>query len=220
MKYYSLELTARIARFRNHRVGVKRISMTIQSPEKGLPRRPARPRLAAAATAALAIAATADRAVAEPYNPYSLPADQVARIDNICQSVIGVRPGEAHYVRCVASLMGSARSLGHDRALARASEDCLGQGLTPDTPELSECMVRSAQATPLPASAVPAERPTVSDTGEAKTFKSYFYTSPRDVHRQVELSCAQLGFDPRSNIFASCVTNLRASLFAADNSIN
>jgi len=172
---------------------------------------------------ALLMAAPAGRAMAEPYNPYNFPADQVARIGDVCQSVIGVQPGESHYVRCVVSLTGSLHNLSRGQDLAQARQGCLRQGLEPETPALSECVLHTAQATPLPAWASPTAPSNVSkasDTGEARPFKSYFYASPRDVHRRVEESCAQLGFDPRSDAFARCTASLRASLFAADNPMN
>jgi len=76
----------------------------------------------ASLAAAFALASSAGCAVAAPYNPDNLPADQVARIGEVCQSVIGVQPGEAHYVACVVSLTGSANGLGHGHALTQARE--------------------------------------------------------------------------------------------------
>ncbi len=186
------------------------------------PRRPARSwrGVTATVTVALALASAAGCALAAPYNPDNLPADQVARIDELCQSVIGVQPGEAHYVGCVVSLTGSANRLGHGHALAQARESCLRQGLQPDTPALSECVLRSDRATPLPASVTVTEAAAAgkaSNLGEAVAPKSYFYTSPRDVRRRVEMSCAQLGFEPGSDALMRCAASLRASLFAADN---
>jgi hypothetical protein len=196
--------------------------MTIQPLSVEYPLRPPRSwrSVTATLTAALALAAVTDRAMAEPYNPDNLPAEQVARIGAICQSVIGVQPGEAHYVGCVVSLTGSLNRLGGGHALAQAREGCLRQGLRPGTPALSECVLRSDQATPLPASVASTEMAAASkvgDLGEATAAKSYFYASPRDVRRRVEMSCAQLGFDPESDAFARCAASLRASLFAADN---
>jgi hypothetical protein len=195
--------------------------MVIKSPME-FPRRSARSwrGVTAMLAAALTLASIADCAMAGPYNPDNLPTDQVARIGEVCQSVIGVQPGESHYVRCVVSLTGSLHNLSRGHALAQARQSCLRQGVEPETAELSACVLRSAQTTPLPAWAPPPATSSANDTGGARTSKSYFYASPREVHRRVEASCAQLGFDPRSDSFARCVASLRASLFAADNPMN
>ncbi|MDB5459252.1 MAG: hypothetical protein JWO72_993, partial [Caulobacteraceae bacterium] len=47
--------------------------------------------------------------------------------------------------------------------------------------------------------------------------KSYFYTSNRDRFRREQLACAQIGLDPVSGAFDSCVAGLRSTLFALDN---
>ena len=166
----------------------------------------------------LALASIAGCAVAGPYNPGNLPADQLAQVGGLCQSVIGLQPGEAHYVGCVESLSDSLRGLGHSRAVARAHGDCLDRGLKPDTPELAECVLRSAETTPSQAPHL-AVRP-VSESQEQGSAKSYFRTSRRDVRRREELSCARLGLEPGTGGFAGCVAGLQATLFAADNPMN
>ncbi len=192
--------------------------MTVQLSSLEFPLRPIRSWRGVTATlaAALALASIAGCATAGPYNPDNLPTDQVSRIGEVCQSVMGARPGEAHYVGCVESLSDSMHSLGRGRALARAREACLDKGMKPDTPELAQCVLSSAQAASVTAPTIRA----VSETRETGVSKSYFQASPREVHRRVETSCAALGFDPTSGAFDSCVVGLQASLFAADNPMN
>lgn len=170
--------------------------------------------VAATLAATLALSSAPGCAAAGPYNPDNLPLGQVSQIGEVCQSVMGVRPGEAHYVGCVESLSDSTHSLNHGRALAQARETCLDKGMRPDTPELARCVLGSTET-----ASAPAVRE-VSETREAGSAKSYFYASPREAHRRMEMSCATLGFDPASGAFASCVAGLQASLFAADNPLN
>jgi hypothetical protein len=47
--------------------------------------------------------------------------------------------------------------------------------------------------------------------------KGYAYASRREMHHREELSCARLGIDPSGVAFATCVANLDAALFKADN---
>ena len=158
-------------------------------------------------------AALASVASAAPYNPEHLPPDQVAEVDRICQSVLRVQPGEAHFVGCVESLSDSWRGLEHARALSEARATCLDRGLKPGAPDLAECELSVARTAP------PAIRP-VSTREEPVSEKSYFSASPRDVHRREELSCARLGLEPGSGGFMSCVAGLQSTLFAADNPSN
>jgi len=162
----------------------------------------------------LASAVMTSAAWAAPYNPGRLPPEQLAEVGQICQSVVGLRSGEAHYVGCVESLSSSWRSLSRSRARAQAREDCLDKGLRLDTPELAQCVLAGPGAARAPVVRV-------SDAPDgAGPAKSYYLTSPRDVHRREEQSCARLGYDPTSGGFASCVAGLQASLFAADNPMN
>lgn len=181
-------------------------TLTVLSPLAGAAR------LSGLVAAALA-ATLAGTASAAPYNPQYLPPDQLAEVGRICQSVIRVQPGEAHYVGCVESLSDSWRGLEHARTLGEARASCLDRGLKPDTPDLAECELKLARAAP------PTIRP-VSTGGEPVSGKSYFYSSPSDVRRREELSCARLGIEPGSGAFLSCVAGLQSTMFAADHPLN
>lgn len=163
----------------------------------------------AATLAALAIAVPA---AAAPYNPDRLPTNQIAAVGQICQSVIGVRPGETHFAGCVDSLSQSWRGLDRARRLAGARAGCIAHGLAPNTPELAQCVLASSSD-----ATSPSVRPT-SEPGSSAP--SYFRASPREAHRREEQACARLGYDPTSGGFASCVAGLQSTMFAADNPVN
>ena len=166
---------------------------------------------AAAIACVLAFAGAAGCAVAGPSG--GLSSDQASGVGQICRSTLGVEPGEAHYVGCVESLSASLNDLGRGRALARARGGCIDQGLGPNTPALAQCVLRGSDAAVMSARMV-------SQTSEADTPRSYFYTSPREVYRREQLSCARLGLDPTSRAFGGCVASLQSALFAADNPMN
>ena len=166
---------------------------------------------AGALACVLAFVGAAGCAAAGPSG--GLSPDQTFEVGRICQSTLGVEPGEAHYVGCVESLSASLNDLGRGRALARARGGCIDEGLRPDTPALAQCVLRGSDA------AVMSAR-TVSQTNEAGAPRSYFYTSPREVYRREQLSCARLGLDPTSRAFGGCVASLQSALFAADNPMN
>lgn len=154
-------------------------------------------------------------ASAEPYNPGGLDHNQLSEVGDVCQSVLRVRPGEEHYVSCVESLSGAVRNLGQGQSLSRARDMCLQRGLAPDTPELAECTLRTSQAV---GDAGPRyQQRHVWGAEPPGATKSYFSASPQEVYRREQLSCAHLGLDPASGGFNSCVADLQASLFAADN---
>jgi hypothetical protein len=166
---------------------------------------------AAAIACVLVFAGAAGCAAAVPSS--ALSPEQASRVGQICRSTLGVEPGEAHYAGCVESLSASLNDLGRGRALARARGDCIDRGMGPGTPALAECVLRGSGA------AVVSAR-TVRQASETGAPKSYFYTSPREVYRREQLSCARLGLDPTSRAFGGCVASLRSALFAADNPMN
>jgi len=171
---------------------------------------------------ALAFASIGGCALAGPYNSGDRAGSQRAEIGQICQGVIGLQPGEEHYGVCVESLSDSMQNVDHSRSLGQARAGCMNEGLQPNTPELAECVLKSADARAGEGMASAREPRTsrVSDMNQSGSVKSYFYTSPSDVHRREELACARLGLDPVSGGFGSCVAGLQAALFAADNPMN
>ena len=166
-----------------------------------------------ASTLAFALVGVCASAAAA-YNPDNLPPDQVASVNDLCRSVMGLSPSSSNYGACVDSLMRSARRVDRGLALETARASCLKQGLQSDSPDLAVCELRSAQTQPVRAMA---DRSAVIAADNPGGAKSYAYTSPANVFRREQLSCAHLGLDPAGRPFGVCVADLQAALFAADN---
>jgi hypothetical protein len=165
---------------------------------------------------ALALAAVAGGgAAARPYNPDNLAADLAAHVGQVCQSIIRVQPGEEHYDSCVESLSDSLQSSGAGRAVSQARGDCLAKGFAQGSSALAVCELQSTGAPP----AEPGDDTLVA-ANEPGGAKSYFSASPHDSFRREQLACAELGFDPAGGAFGSCVADLQAALFSADNPMN
>jgi hypothetical protein len=175
---------------------------------------PAR-RVAAIAASALALASIGACANAGPYNPDNLPADQVANVNSVCRSVMGLQPGSANYGGCIDSLMASARGVERGEALQSGRAACLNRGLRPGGAGFAVCELQSAHAGPV--RATDADATVIAAAEEPGGARSYAYTSPGNVFRREQLSCARLGLDPADEAFASCVAGLQSALFAADN---
>lgn len=152
---------------------------------------------ARATLGAFALASLAFRAQAATGIPVSPSPEQFAQVGQVCQSIVRVRRGEAHYDACVSSLSDSLQSASHDRMVRELSEGCIEKGLAPGGAGLAECVLQSS-----------GEKPTSSG--------SYFYASPYEVSRRVRLSCARLGFDPANGAFTNCVASLAAALNPVD----
>ena len=164
------------------------------------------------ATAACAAAmAMAGGGAAEPYSTDNLAAPRIAQIGEICRSVMGLEPGEEHFVNCTASLAHSAVKLDNNRGMQDARRDCLKKGLRPGDVALAECEV--AQAPAEMAAATFAHPP-------AHPVKSLFYVSSGEIRRREQMACAQIGYDPIYGPFSDCVANLQGALFAADHPLN
>ncbi len=197
-------------------------------------------RMMMAVTAALlAYAGIAACAAGAPYNPDALAADQISRVTEICQNVMGLSPrdrpvpglyrgtphlvGEvSHYQACIASLSDSLRGV-NDAELARqAHEACRARGFAPSSPELAECVLQSVASAPNRAAAQAAPAPlsrhaVVAQTGSVGSF---FYASAHESLRREQLACARLGFEPPLAAFASCVKGLQDTFFAIDNPVD
>jgi hypothetical protein len=147
-------------------------------------------------------------AMAEPYNPDRLASGEIAGVGAICSNVMGLKPFESQYAGCVDSLSGSVSYSDRGRALWQARATCLAEGQRADTPGLAECeLTRSGER----------RGSGEVDASASGPARSYFYTSPRDVHRREEAACARLGLEPTDAAFAGCVGNLQSTLFEADN---
>ena len=151
-------------------------------------------------------------AVAAPYNPLRLPADQVAGIDRICGGVMGLSRGEQHFQSCVDSLMRDADEVDRGQDFGAARSACLSAGLSPGQPALAECELRRGEV------ARTLDAPIDADVGAP--VKSYFYASNDEVRRRERMACARLGLEPAGAAFNSCVASLQGAMFQADNPQN
>lgn len=140
---------------------------------------------------------------------------QAERIGQVCTAVLRVEPGEAHHAGCVESLSQSARTLEQGRAIQRAREGCLNKGFKVSSTDLSVCTLQSTQ-TDRAGAPIASASPTRAEPIPGGP-KSYFYASNQDRFRREQLACAEIGLDPTSGAFGSCVAGLRATLFALDN---
>jgi hypothetical protein len=189
--------------------------------------------LAALLSATVSIAA-AGCASAAPYNPESLRADQLARVETICQSVMGLSPsepyspvwgsatnpgltgGENHYQGCIASLSASLRTVDSAKTAWQANQDCVAQGFRPDSPDLAECVLRSLKTRPaaLPPVAEPVSITMTPPKG------SFFTASGREVRNREERACAALGLNPAYGGFDNCVKTLGDTFDLIDNPLS
>ena len=160
-------------------------------------------RSAAALATVLALAPAAPKAMAWTLDdPSALRA-----AGDICQSAMGLRPGQAQYEACAESLQGSAQTEARGQALDMARRGCSASGAR--GADLYECELQSARQPG--AFTRPAGR-------GAPAASSYFGASPEDRFDRSQTACARLGLDPASGAFAQCVAGLQSNLFSVDNS--
>ena len=131
---------------------------------------------------------------------------QTGVIADSCRAVLGLQPGEEHYVNCMQNLQASQDDFAHGQALGLARSSCLDQGLKPGSAELAVCTLKT-KTSAAPPRAIPVSTAT----------KSWPYASFDERREREQLACARLGLDPTSGGFDSCVAGLAAALFAADN---
>ena len=170
-------------------------------------------------------------ASAAPYNPENLRPGQLTRIESICQSVMGLSPtepyspvaptatnpgitgGENHYQGCIASLSASLRTMDSGQTAWQANQNCISQGLKPDSPDLAECVLKSlkTESDSPPATAEPVSIRLTPPKG------SFFTASGHEVRNREERACAALGLNPAYGGFVSCVKNLGDTFDLIDN---
>lgn len=184
--------------------------------------------------ACMSIAACASAA---PYDPDRLGAGPVNRIGAICEDVMGLDPSEpltfgmhtgvttldtwtSHYRGCVLSLSDSLASIDSVQAASEAAQACRAQGLEPGSPDLAVCVLRSTETARNPAAAPVAAASAPPDRGLLRASGSFYNASNRELSRRERLACAELGLEPASGPFTSCVRSLKATFFAIDNPVN
>ncbi len=173
-----------------------------------------------------------------PFDPDQLGTGQADRVAAICQNVMGLDPAEpqtwgihtgvpnldnwtSHYRGCVFSLSNSLASVNSERAASQAAQACRAKGLEPGSPDLAVCILQSAEAAPIPAAASAAAAGSEPPNyGLTPASGSFYRASHRELSQREALACAELGLEPASGPFASCVRNLKATFFAIDNPVN
>jgi hypothetical protein len=160
--------------------------------------------LALGAAGVLALAAPCGLAQAQ-----DLSHGQMDRLGGICSSILRLEPGEAHYVGCVDSLAQAVRHMDQGRAVEEGREACLAHGAKLGSADLAVCTLQAANP-----DIGPARSTAVSIPGGSK---SYSYASNSDRFSREQLACAEIGLQPTSAAFDTCVVRLRATLFAVDN---
>jgi hypothetical protein len=168
---------------------------------------------------------------AEAYNPDNLPAMQVERVAQICQTTIGLSPSEppvlirqigarhldrniSRYQGCIASLSDSVQHNADSLAARQAHAACVAKGLKEDTPEIAMCVLDSANS---PGATAAVTATVASAQIPDKPAGSYFYASGRELRRREQVACAQIGLDPQRQEFDQCVKDLKATFFVLDN---
>ncbi len=194
----------------------------------------AAPVIAPCVVACMSIVACASAA---PFNPDQLGAGQADRVASICQNVMGLDPSEplvwgihtgvqnldtwtSHFRGCVFSLSNSLASVNSQQAASQAEQACRAKGLEPGSPDLAVCVLRSAESAPNSAATSAAAASSPPDRGLTPTAGSFFRASTRQLSQREQLACAELGLEPASGPFESCVSNLKATFFAIDNPVN
>ena len=179
-------------------------------------------------SAALACVSIAAYATEPNYNPQHLNAAQISQVDEICQTVMGLRPSDAltdnlwpgnpdhgsstnEYRGCVASLSSSLEDITATRAASRADQHCRAEGLEPGSSEFAVCALHDVEAGPV------SERIQLASLEVRPFIAPARVNVPASVPGSVSrkrLACAGIGLEPNTGAFASCVEGLTAVMSA------
>lgn len=131
-----------------------------------------------------------------PFNPDNLSATQLARVSQVCETVLGLSPNEP--------LEGGNRT-GSDRL------DYWTNHYRACIVSLSDSL-RSREDARLPVPTVDGVLPSAKG--------SFTYASPHETARREELACSSLGVALSRNEFNSCVSGLSQTFYSVDRSID
>jgi hypothetical protein len=144
---------------------------------------------------------------------------QTAAVEATCTKVMRLHKGQSEFEACVSSLSDSVSYQRQADYAANAYRDCAQAGLKRETPEFSRCVLdhedaqRDASASPAGA----ASRLNAAYIAPADNSPDdYFGTSNTMRHRREQYSCAQLGLEPDTSAFVSCVSNLDMEIFTTE----
>jgi hypothetical protein len=143
---------------------------------------------------------------------------QTAAIEATCTKVMRLRPG-SEFEACVSSLSDSVASLVRADYANNAYHACAQTGLKRETPEFSRCVLdrenTQKDAGGLPPGAA-AKLNAAYITPADSNPQDYFESSFNMRHRREQYACAQLGLEPDTGAFVSCVGNLDMEIFVVD----
>lgn len=143
---------------------------------------------------------------------------QTAAIEATCTKVMRLRPG-SEFEACVSSLSDSVASLISADYANNAYHDCAQPGLKRETPEFSRCVLdhenAEKDARSLPAGAAAKLDAAFIKPADANP-EDYFESSFKMRHRREQYACGQLGLEPDTGAFISCVNNLDMEIFVVD----
>lgn len=177
-------------------------------------------------------------AAEQPYNPDKLSVEQLERVSQICQTVMGLSPDEAlssghwlgnsrldydtsHYRGCILSLSDSWQKVTDTQVIRLADENCRTAGFKPGSSDLALCVLRFVNTHPNPPpaeSAVPGTAVTTLTAPPPR--RSFFTASPHEIVRREQAACAALGLLPAQTTFTSCVKQLDSTLYTIDHPID
>jgi hypothetical protein len=179
----------------------------VASPEPGF-----RMALKTTAPRALGRALAAFTAAASFAGSPALSASMSDTVAGVCTRVVGLSPGEKHFVACVQSLSHSLQGLHRVEDATQARQACLARGYAPRSPGLAECELAALPG--MTSAPGPAGQTSVPGGSQ-----SYFTVSKRTAYERDQLACARLGFEPAAGAFDDCVADLRAALAEASTSM-
>ncbi len=177
------------------------------------------------------LAGAATQAIAEPYNPRGLGDSQLGRINEICQSTMGLSPeepppglqgaaqdphldpGENHYQGCVASLSDAQGQVNEARATVQADTECRAKGLVAGTPGLADCVLHWRDQ----AAVEPVDEPVRPPRAHRGKSESFFTARPPEIAWREREACAQLGLQPGFPAFRACVAHMDRTFSRIEN---
>jgi hypothetical protein len=147
-----------------------------------------------------------------PASAAPMTTQQISVLEATCTQVMLLEKTQAEFSGCVSSLSDSLTQEMQQARAVLSYRDCNRSGLKRGTPDFSRCVLDQEDAN------ASAEVPIASlDAAIVKpsddSLKGYFSTSFALRHRREQFSCAQIGLEPDSGAFASCVNNLDENLW-------
>jgi hypothetical protein len=168
----------------------------------------------------VAIALTVAVCASTPANAESSTPARVAQVRHACADTMGLNPAEEPFDGCVASLLDTLAETDQARLTGHYRQACVQHGLQPGTPEFALCVVDAEQTGNWQFEHMEMRMlRTLPLTTLLLLAAACASPSPNQVQlTQERHTCAELGIAPGSGSFASCVGNLEATAFEANDS--